>query len=262
VAAAVELLRCSQSGLATDTHLRVYLRVVREQIISDIRKLAAANGGQPPGFRRFESETGIRETEWRGVYWARWSDAVAEAGLQPNPRNPKHDANDLLRKFADACRHFGKMPTAMELRLHGRANPDFPNHKAIYRHFQSTANMLRELAEWTKNHADYADVAKMLAEHVSEAEQDTKRPAEGFVYLIRWGAHYKIGRGDQLERRVKQVKTGLPDSGTLVHAIRTDDPPGIEAYWHRRFADRRAKNGEWFKLSTSDIAAFKRRKFQ
>jgi len=235
---------------------------VRERILEEIRRLTTAGDGTPPGFRLFERETGIRQTAWRGVYWARWSDALVEAGYNPNLPPAKLDEDDFLRKIAEVCRHFGKPPTAMDFRIYGRTHPEIPNHKSIYRHFQSTENMFRRLAEWASKHDDYADVAAMLSNRLVNGDNRASRTVDGFVYLIKWGNHFKIGRSDQLERRVKQVRTGLPESGQLVHAIRTDDPPGIEAYWHRRFADKRAENGEWFKLTSSDVAAFKRRKFQ
>lgn len=234
---------------------------MRAQIINEIRRLAKANGGRAPGFRLFEKETGIRESAWRGVYWARWSEAIVEAGFKPNTAPPKLTEQFILEKISEACRHFGRIPSAMEFRMYGRTHEDFPSDKTILRKFRSKENMLRRLAEFANANSAYSDIAAMLADVAPAAESDERATKDGLVYLMRSGAHYKIGRSDELERRVKEIRTALPEEATLVHAIRTDDPSGIEAYWHRRFADRRAK-GEWFKLTNADVAAFKRRKYQ
>jgi hypothetical protein len=235
---------------------------VREQVINEIRRLAEANGGEPPGRRLFASETGIPESAWFGVYWARWGDALSEAGYTPNTKQEKMDEQYILQKLAAISRHYGRVPATMEMRLYKKIDPDFPNEKTILTHFAGKQNLLRSLAKWALQRDEYKDIAAMLV-HISSESTPTANNAakEGLVYLIRSGAHYKIGRSDELERRVKEIRIALPEAASLVHSIRTDDPAGIEAYWHRRFADRRA-HGEWFKLTNVDVAAFKRRKYQ
>jgi hypothetical protein len=233
--------------------------VQRDHIINEIRRLAKQRGGKAPGCEAFEKETGITTGTWLGKYWARWGDALSDAGFAPNDYQAKLDTEIVFAKLAGAIRHYKSFPTSAELKMYRRINPDFPSHGA----FSGKADLIERLRSWLASKDGYADVIAMLSPP-PEAEQVARSPSkavEGFVYLIRSGQHYKIGRSDELERRVKEIRVALPDSAVLEHSIRTDDPAGIESYWHRRFEAKRA-NGEWFKLDRSDIAAFKRRKFQ
>jgi len=49
---------------------------------------------------RFLAETGIRESDWQGRYWIRWSDALAEAGFKANTLNPRMPDELLLERLA------------------------------------------------------------------------------------------------------------------------------------------------------------------
>ena len=79
----------------------------------------------------------------------------------------------------------------------------------------------------------------------------------GYVYLLKSGRYYKIGKAVAPDRRRYEIGLQLPEKAEPVHSIETDDPSGVEAYWHRRFAEKRGE-GEWFDLSAEDIKAFKR----
>ena len=70
--------------------------------------------------------------------------------------------------------------------------------------------------------------------------------------------YYKIGKSDRPDRRYRQVQLLVPNEVEEVHVLEIDDPAGIESYWHRRFAAKRLR-GEWFDLTESDVAAFRRR---
>lgn len=236
---------------------------MKTKMLEDIRQLADELGGQAPTIRQFEDASGTREAAWRGVYWATWTEAVSEAGLTPNllARERRIDDDVLLEHLAKACRHYRRVPTVVQLRLMRRADPEFPYVKTFDRRFGGFSGIEAHIRGWVARQPDYHDVLELLGGSDAKTITADPAPAEGSVYLIRSGDFFKIGRSDELERRVKEIRTALPDAASLVHAIRTDDPSGIEAYWHRRFAEKRA-NGEWFKLTRMDVAAFKRRRFQ
>jgi len=96
--------------------------------------------------------------------------------------------------------------------------------------------------------------------HSRKDERGLTAGEVGYVYLMKAGRFYKLGRTNALGRRERELVIQLPEAAKVIHPIKTDDPVGIEEYWHRRFHDRR-KNGECSELTAQDLAAFRRRKF-
>ncbi len=236
------------------------MAVEHSVILKTIKETAHKNGGKPLGKKAFMQQTGIKESEWSGIYWARWSDAVEEAGFIPNRANVRIDEAIIFAKLIAAIRYHKKLPTKAELRLYRNSiDQGFPV-AALIKRFRTVENIYSVLGEYAADNEEYSDITDLCKAFISE-DVIAIPASEGWVYLIQSGSHYKIGKSNNLERRIKEIRVQLPEAAILVHSIRTDDPDGIEAYWHRRFADRRA-NGEWFKLSLSDVAAFKRRKYQ
>ena len=211
------------------------------------------------------SETGIRESDWIGRYWSKWSDAVREAGCKPNTKQTAFGEDWLLEKIASLTRELGHFPTAPEVRLKARCDCQFPSHN-VFARFGRKAQLASALVTWCERSPGHEDVQAICAplavshEATDHARAAHVEPVIGYVYLLKSGKYYKIGRSNAPGRRQYELSVQLPERVVSMHTIRTDDPVGIEHYWHQRFAQRR-KNGEWFELRAEDVSAFKRRKF-
>jgi len=237
--------------------------VERDFIVSEVRRTAAANGGAALGRLRLETETGIKEHHWR-KFWARYSDVVKEAGLEPNTKPEPWTEPEICTLIAKLARELGHFPVHADIRVMKNNDPDFPNHRVIDRRLGQKAEKITKVAAWCRANPGFEDVLAMCEAATVEAPPEAViKPStanDGHVYLMKSGKFYKIGFSVHAGARERQLAIQLPEVTSTVHVIVTDDPPGIEAYWHRRFAARR-KNGEWFDLSREDVAAFKRRKF-
>jgi hypothetical protein len=241
--------------------------MTKSHILDAIRETTAKNNGLPLGQARFANETGISAHIWRGKFWLRWSEAIIEAGFSPNEWGKTYSTDFLLAKLAELTRSNKHFPTDPELRLTKTNDATFPSPEAFYRLEAKKSLRIELLRAFVSRTPEYSDIISFLpptpaggsAEDESQSRSDNN-DVEGYVYMMRLGKHYKIGRTTAVPRRHREISLELPEQPSVVHCIRTDDPEGIERYWHGRFASLRA-NGEWFALTHKEVRVFKRRKF-
>ena len=237
----------------------------RDQVITAIRRATTENGGKPPGVQRFRALTGIQENNWLGRYWARWGDALTEAGLERNKMQTAYSKEFLLERYVKLVRELGHAPVKAELAIKAKQDPTFPNYNTFRKQLGERATLARAVAAYAEEKG-LADVAALYAGRNQSVPAETLQPKvsapadTGWVYLLKAGRYHKVGRSNAVGRRERELDIQLPEATAIVHSIRTDDPVGIEQYWHKRFENKRAK-GEWFLLTPTDVAAFKKRRF-
>lgn len=236
--------------------------MTKDQILQEIRRTAAANGGIPLGRERFLAETGIRESDWHGKFWVRWGEALQEAGFSPNELNRAYENDEVLSRLAAYVGELGHFPVSGELKLKRRSDPSFPS-AGVFDRLGSKAELVAALADFAtrQGNTEVVNICNATAPRRTRGEEEVldDRVEVGHVYLVQHGSrrHFKIGRTNNPIRREGEVSGALPEKLTPVHTITTDDPVGVELYWHRRFASQRLQN-EWFELSSADVRAFRR----
>lgn len=231
-----------------------------ERILAAYRRATAENGGKPIGASQFSKE--VPERSWRGKYFARFSDLVCKAGFAPNQKRERLDDSELLEPVAKLACELGRVPTEDERKIARRQDKGFPSNTTLRDHFRGQQGLSAALLAFCAGRTDFNDLFDILsASRETEAATDPDRLRDGFVYLMRRGKYYKIGFAANVKGRESQLNRPVPDSvpHATIHAFKTDDPRGIEAYWHQRFAEKR-REGEYFELTLKDVAAFKRRK--
>lgn len=234
--------------------------ITKQNILDTIRQTAKENDGVPLGMNRFEKETGIKPYDW-GKYWARFGDAQKEAGFSPNQLQVAYSDEFLFKKFISLADKLNKFPTSREIRIEKNNNSEFPDYSAFMRAFGSKERLSLKLLDYCQESKGHENIVKLCEEIIkkkSELENydDKSKRNLGAVYLFKHGKYYKIGKTNDTVRRGNELKIQLPENLDLIHEIKTDDPSGVETYWHKRFEAKR-KNGEWFDLNVADIKAFK-----
>jgi hypothetical protein len=244
--------------------------ISKQEILAEIKKVAAANEGDPPGARTFRAATGITESAWKGRYWARWGDALVEAGFAAKTLNSKIPDEHLLDQLTALIVELGSFPVMYEMDMQARNNRSFPTSQTFSERFGGMAGVATALLKHARKNGD----SKLAALCEARIAQGDNKPAPrvsssrkgeshklGFVYLkyspsLRL---YKIGKANDADRRGAGIGILLPEDLVPKHQIKTDQPYILEKYWHGRFRHKK-KQGEWFELNTADIEAFKRRR--
>lgn len=242
----------------------------RDHILAQVRRLAELNGGEPVGERTFRADTRLSRRRLQSAGFPNYGAAVEAAGFARKTLQQAFPDDQLFQPLARLTREKGHFPTTNERQVERYRDSTFPGYDAYARRAKLEP-LEQALLRWCRKRESFQDVVAILEATLKgggrprPSARRNRRVVNGYVYLMRYGNQgrdYKIGSTENVARRESQLDMMSPTDVRRVHVIETDDPRGIEKYWLERFADRRIKTKEVFRLTPEDVAAFKSRDYQ
>jgi len=240
----------------------------REDVLSKIKEWSRENGDSTPSEKVFFEYAGIGIHDLKKLGWSYYGALVKEAGLKPNKFDKtKYSKKNLTDLFINTIREENKWPTRGELDVKHYHNQNFPNYATFVNQLGLTGDIARSILDQVKYKKGFEDIEKICSLVAEKYKKDeigrNDHQTVGEVYMFKYvnqSQPIKVGRSNDSFRRGIELSAGAHDRLELIYNIKTDDPEGIEKYWHNRFRrfGREELANEWFKLKPDDIKAFKR----
>jgi predicted Rdx family selenoprotein len=173
------------------------MAIDKQYILDEIRRLAKASGGKPPGQNEFKNATGINKGDWFPHHWVRWGDALEEVGFPRNKFQEGFTREFLLEKLIGLIRQNkleGKLrfPVEGEMLAEKKKSPDFPNAKTFHQRFGGKIQTAKAMLEYCRGRDGFEDVIKACEEVVTGGQVPSSKEKEvtvqgvlGEVYLIK-----------------------------------------------------------------------------
>lgn len=232
--------------------------VSKEHIIIAYKALRARIGHAPDSITFYRECSISRATAEVAFGSKAFSKIQRAAGDEPREfTKPGRTESEFFEMYGRGVRELKRLPAQADWKHH-RFKPTPSGYRKKLGLLWS--ELPPAFRNWARDRSEWIDVVAIIdASPIPELPQGDKVTSEtyGYVYLIKSGRFHKIGRTNSPGRRGYEVALQLPKEIKPVHLIKTDDPVGVEAYWHERFKEKR-KKGEFFELSVNDVRAFKR----
>jgi hypothetical protein len=143
-----------------------------------------------------------------------------------------YEENELVKKYVGLIHELGHFPVEGEIRRQSKQDSSFPSHTVLgFKRFGGKGKLAAKIINFCRTQGGLDDVIKICTELASpdgpsSQESNELVPAEpiGFVYLMKSGRYYKIGRSAAVGRREYELGIQLPEKVATVHTIKTDDP--------------------------------------